>query len=1473
MTNRDNFPASVKRILAMRVGYFCSNPDCRRPTAAPASDKEKAIHFGKAAHISAAAPGGPRYDPDLTPEQRRSLINAIWLCSNCADIIDKDHPCYSTSLLNTWKKSAETFSIHTHATSPTAVLNINVNFELDEFDIASLQRLSLSPEDDIESTFAKIQASALENIATFNNTRYLPISTIPLNLILQSSNPQASVTLDGIAKIVMIADRINLISPPGTGKSTTLVQLTEHILNTNQIIAVLIPLGEWADYSDTFFECLTKRHSFRSFKPEHFMQLAYYGRLVLILDGWNELESKSRIKAENEISALRRDFPQLGIVVSDRSQVPHTEGVIIKIEPLSDGQQMELARKLCGERGEAIVDKAWRIPSLRELITIPLYLNTLLNSSSSDELPQTKDEILRLFITQHESKPEKKEVLQTILLGLQKTILCDLAVEATHNTSTTLSNENSKRTISRTMQRLQYDQQITSPLQPKEVLDCLVSIHSLVYISETTGISFQHQQFQEWYASFEVEKLILDSFQGNSDAHNTLALDIINWPAWEESILFACERLSRKDALGVRAVSESILNVLGIDPMLAAEMIYRATPEVWSIINSKIMDFVKRWHKPNTLDRAIRFMIISGQPDFSEYIWPLISNTDAQIYLQTLRITQPFRPSVLGPEAKKRLSKMPENIRCDVIAEIGHRSGFDGIEIAAELAKIDQSPQVVDVILEALQFRRADRHVKDILENACEKVWELLAQRNYPCNLKDPQQNARLAKMREALIKNETDPIKIINFLTADATSPGTNEKITQLIQSQVFPATNEHIHFALHNAFKIYPEAVASGILQRIATGLQIPYRAEEYLDILPSIDEGPIAAIALNSATDKSIARAACSIVGSLTVGRILDNLFVLHEKFLSTNFHLNKEETEEYQRLSGAVLLSRQSSFLAALIERSDTTQLNQIEIMCDLLARHGKEDEPTPLVVSVNFYTPLFNALKKWIKLALEARDSTQHLLSNIVRAIIRLPDASFVDDLYKMLKYELKEQAQICSVSRTKRQITPQNYTYQYRQAFAAIGNAHVITLMKNYLPDLHFGLIAAYTLMDISNKSLPSDKTRTFTSWNDYSKVKKHTTQLHKQPTQSCGSAEEIIKVVITFGTSNSSNAEQIHAIKLAKVALSMHHRIPQIALETLYALPQKFSLKRELLTAVAMAGKIVPTNILNAGLQELLTDATTEPWRLDENTGELMDWIELYAFSDQPTAVIEAINSLPVNHQHPWQMDRLLKALGHSPNTDALLTLQALAKRDPQIKNQYGWLNAHFEIDTEASAYTLLDLLAVDNFLEDKSNLNMWKLKNKLATLATRYPSLRNKMLLRYETTTDLKIKTAIENVLIELADPSVLLALIQNITENPQSYVNKFSEAIRKIAIGQRQLINWPDAFEQFSVPLPELRKKLFEMLSTNDAKSVVAKACLITIEKIRDEYGRTTDEERHPDIRSGCPWPKEAIDAKMPSTNHSI
>jgi hypothetical protein len=104
---RDELNKGVKDTLAKRVALQCSNPKCRVTTSGPHASSARSINIGVASHITAAAPGGPRYDAALSTEERISIDNAIWLCQSCAKLIDSDSQRYSVRILKFWKVTAE----------------------------------------------------------------------------------------------------------------------------------------------------------------------------------------------------------------------------------------------------------------------------------------------------------------------------------------------------------------------------------------------------------------------------------------------------------------------------------------------------------------------------------------------------------------------------------------------------------------------------------------------------------------------------------------------------------------------------------------------------------------------------------------------------------------------------------------------------------------------------------------------------------------------------------------------------------------------------------------------------------------------------------------------------------------------------------------------------------------------------------------------------------------------------------------------------------------------------------------------------------------------------------------------------------------------------------------------------------------------------------------------------------------------
>jgi hypothetical protein len=96
--------ATVKRLYA-RSGNRCAFPKC------PIEIVQGDALVGEICHIKAARPGGPRYDPKLTPAERHGYDNLILLCSTHHTVIDQDEEAYTVDRLIKMKTERDNNSI------------------------------------------------------------------------------------------------------------------------------------------------------------------------------------------------------------------------------------------------------------------------------------------------------------------------------------------------------------------------------------------------------------------------------------------------------------------------------------------------------------------------------------------------------------------------------------------------------------------------------------------------------------------------------------------------------------------------------------------------------------------------------------------------------------------------------------------------------------------------------------------------------------------------------------------------------------------------------------------------------------------------------------------------------------------------------------------------------------------------------------------------------------------------------------------------------------------------------------------------------------------------------------------------------------------------------------------------------------------------------------------------------------------
>ncbi len=1436
--NRDDFTEKTKLQIAKRAGWLCSFPTCRTPTVGATSDGEGEINIGTAAHICAAAPGGPRYDEKMSPEERSSAKNGIWMCRDHGKAIDSTDPEFTVERLREWKKQAENESwrrvLRNEAVRGPAVT-------------ADAQLA------------AHIRAAAEADLKVFRKTAKWPSTSVALALEVDGFDEP--VTTSALAGAVTSLDDLILVAPPGMGKTTTLFQIAEGVLASGNGTPLVVPLGDWATEGATVLDSILKRPAFRGISEDDFRKAAAQPGVVLLLDGWNELDAQARARARVQVAALKAELPELGLVVSTRRQaldVPFG-GTRVELLPLSDKQQMQIAVAMRGDAGAKIVDQAWRTAGVRELVTIPLYLTALLSLPESAPFPTTKEEVLRHFVAAHEKEASRAEALRAVAQGFQQDYLDGLAVFATRTSSTAISDSNARRSISETENLLADNGQITIKPQPDAVLDVLVSNHVLMRAGDTPGYSFQHQQFQEWYASHSVERRVMAEV-ADPKGREALKAEVFNLPAWEEAILFAVERLARGDEHQRAACGKAIIAAFEVDPILAAEMIFRSTEEVWAQIAATIQGLVARWHAPGKVDRAFRFMLTSGRPEFFDAVWPLITDENEQISLKALRNCRCFRPSILGKDTEKKIKALCQHARTVLLDEMASHGGMDGLDLASVIAKNDPDPEVQASVVDALAFRRADRHVAEVLQKAGDKTFDLIARKGLVDDVDDEQVKKGVAAARKRQAAEETSAYDRLRVIVYAQGGDDRSAELTDVISTMEIDRRQDAGVQLIYEARNRYPGAVADGLLARVRAGRTLFYGAD---DILASggfslEDEELLQLVLADPVRHDDRAEAAASVLGPKAVGRLVDALLNVGSR-LCVDGKYDRAASDTYSGLQTRIAHVPGTSLVAAVLARSAQADNAQMARLASLLSRHpdGETDRGRPF--DTDSLAAIQGLVEDWGNRMLASGDAERWQTASIATLASHAPSVSLLlilkrlldDNLQRYRAFRDEAKAMGWRQSPAKDEAT-HPYTGEYQRAFLAIKTPETAAMMREYLTDEHFGALAAQVLADQWRTANEPPKDKRFIGGVDFSGVEEKRVARAADPDATSAEAETIFAAIEPLIAEGATDEQKKLAVALGIVASRLPHGQRDSTIQKLIALAPRRA-RADLLLNLVLSGEEIDIKVVADGISETFEAAKTETWILTQSDGyELKTWLRLLPFVRHPIKALAVVRGIPPAQREPRFLEEMVRALGDAPSDEAEEVLFRFAEEDPRFYLNYHWRVTALRFGTPSSARRIVDLTVTGVF---DGTTDEWHLAQELGSLIATHPDLRAhvySLLKDGPTTRGLAI---LASAVAENPDEDGLLLLVRSEKELKRAFVRW--QTVERVVTEHVPAEDWAGAYNIVPIAAGSLRQKLFA-LTTDGGPSDAAARWLRQVDRYRDEYGMPEAEPRHPDLASGKPWP---------------
>ncbi|WP_293211536.1 hypothetical protein [Parvibaculum sp.] len=1449
MAKRDDFTEKTKLQIAKAAGWLCSYPNCRAPTVGATSDGKGVINVGTAAHICAAAPGGPRFDANMSPDTRRSANNGIWMCRDHGKAIDSDDPQFTVELLHAWKKEAQ------HESWRRVLQN------------EALPSPFFASNDEL---FIRFQAAAKADLVAFQRTSKWPPTSVALTLRVDGQDTPA--TTEVLASAVTSLDDLILVASPGMGKTTTLFQIASGVLERGNGIPIVVPLGDWATENRSILESLLRRPSFHQLTEIDFHAAATNVSVVLLLDGWNELDTTSRERARAEIEALKANFPGLNLLISTRklasgqrhhSSLSQSSGVPfsgrhVEILPLDTEQQMDVARALRGEVGAKLVDQAWRTAGVRELVAIPLYLSALLSLPEGAPFPTTKEEVLRHFVSAHERDARRIEALRAATRGFQQDYLDRLAAFAQHTSSTAITDRNARRLISEVADHLIGSGQLAAKPEPDDVLNALVNNHLLTRTGDTPGVSFQHQQFQEWYASHEVEKRVIEGIEDPA-SRNALKTEIFNLMAWEEAILFSVERMARGDNAQKNACGKAILAAFEVDTMLAAEMIFRATEDVWSHVSKDILDLVDRWHTSAKSNRTLRFMLTSGRPEFLRYVWPLITHEHDQVSLPAIRGVNQFRVSILGENPEKDISALSPSARRLLLGEIAFNTDMTGLDLVTAIARNDPDPNVQSSIVGALAFRQAWRHVAEILKTASDATIDLVARRDTVDQMVDNEIADRLAAARARQIKDNATSIHARLFAAIHADEAQKDEIVALVSEAEVKDSRDDILRlvYELHNR---HPQAVAEGILARLRAERSLFYRA---VDILASAgfrfeDEALLACALAETDRQDYRAEAAAAVLGPQAVGQMIAALLEVSQRLRDSDGRHNQAASERYQLLQDRIAHVPGTSLVAAVQERSAQARNEEMEILAEILSRHSGDNSGRTRSFDADDLTAMQALAEEWGNRMLTSGNANRWQMARIAALISRAPSTTLLPLLKRMLDDNLTRlRAYRAEAAATRWQGEAANearqpMTHEYFWAFRAIDAPETAALMEEYLPDTDCGELAAQVLATQWRNANEADKGMRFHGRVDFSRVAEMRTSRATNPDATCREAETIFRVIDSLLNEQASDEKMKLAVSLGIVALRLPHGQRDVTIEKLVEVASRET-RPALLLSLVLSGEVIDVNLVATGLADTLEAAKTQTWILTQGDGyQLRDWLRLLPFVNRPHDIPAIVQSLPAAQRTPQFLEEMLYGLAESPSEGIEDVLFKLAEYNPLLCSGSSWQASVARLDTASAATRLIDLVA--HSAVDEKFFGSWHLTRELGVLMERFPETRKYVYMLLNEGPTSPGLSILAQAVSENPDTEGLLLLLNFETEE-KSHLGW--RAIEKVVTMHVPVEGWKDTYDIVPIPASELRQRLLAMTTDGGPQDFAAR-CLAYIDKIRDECGVPESEPRHPDLASGTPWP---------------
>ena len=1335
-------------------------------------------------------------------------------------------------------------------------LNVRgAGFDVDELrsHLAERYTIALEPGDpNLEQVTRTAHAAAVCDAQSWRdalNVAALPPEFLPLNPAGNGGDSPSPVEgetfeLGGVEAYLRNHRGLAVQGVPGAGKTQSLVQIATHLLESSELVPIVRRLP-WLALSGKATLDEIAGDPFDTIGRDALALLARTGRLVLLLDGWNELGQVQRDWAWEALAELRRLHPNLLLVLTTRSGTVRPYGAEMRLElsAFDRDRQFAAAELQHGSEGRQLLIRARAQANLRPLLRVPLFLTAILAQARSGTLPTDRESAIRQLVEVAKGDPKLRESTRTAFDGQQHALLEDLGLALMQAESTAIAENQLLQLIDASLARLRTAQKLFVPVTAPQALEKLLA-DSILTASGEPGdrdIGFSHQLLQEWFASHAIDLTIA----GADQSIPACLLTTLDAPFWGTSLLFSVERLAR-DTNHTAALRALVLTTLGIEPFLAAEMLQRMPEAAKAPLDPLLDAFVTAWLAEQQT-RAAGFMLASGRPQFSDKLWQLLKEHGEMVFgLRNGRHRFPLDALLPGWDAYfAALDDQTRRVLLIDIIDQGDPAGLDRV-VAAALA--DSKSDVVSGVVNYLDFHDEGSHLNDLLARLDEETASRIARERRPEAIDDANRARWIAWQRKRF--DTAESVEWIELaLEYDLAAPeAVVEALLGLKLDHGWSARGIYEKVAARHA-----AALGEALAERLRNGERVPFEARPWLTKAPSDTRDLITILTSEDNDWQKRTDAARSLDGN-AIGGILDELLAA-----SSNPEFPRDK--RLVRLADA-LEHTPFSLLAPQVLARDTTNAGEDYVLADALACWKSGSDDTPLLpIAPDMRITLDAKLPVWTATIVADVDGPRFQLVSLGRLIGRLGQDRHIELLLQLIEEDrarLARQRAARDAAPGSAQGSEANWGYdnQYQEALVRIGGDAVSKAMIERFPDPEWEADAASVLSRLH--AVGPRRATLFGGQRDNMNARR--ASLAERSRRPPGSAPAMILDRVDQLAAQGDTSSIAKALQLAGRAMQMDYGDRGASLRRLLDMAKEAYRFADYCKALAERGELLPAALVHNEIDREAQAVKAMQWCSEDDLWKLKLWIRLVAFADDPAAALPDPSKWPdqVRCQHGHQ--DLLFALGYSPAPTAPQALEKLRQADPLAPFGDTWARALAEIGSDNAANVLLD--AIERTPVDSEH---WRDTHGMRTALEKLivlPAPRARAFAMLKMPSAQPKLGVITSAIAATMDEGDAIRLLELADAQQRNIIgNELASRLENAAVTRIPVADMANSYELESKPLPAFRERAFELMRTGAPSAHHARLCLRAIDELRDQYGKPWAEPNHPDLESRIPWPEAA------------